>query len=195
MKFESKTIRTRDYRKTIYGKISIVLFILSSIVIFINSSGFFEKDLLVNYLGPYHKSIALMSLLIYLNGFFVLLSNSFYRSFGRLSIDESEIIASNHNEEIRLDITNIESIEIEYLGHKKNWNAWFPGKINTLEIRDKQANTYSYHFILNSNDHKLRMIDNLLKAHEQGINIKIDYKVDYGSYVGDKDFKAIRLMK
>ena len=195
MKFKAKLIRTKDFYKTAYGKISIVLFLVSSIVLFLLPTELFDRNYINEWFGEYSKPFLILNYIFYINGLFVLISRMRYQTIGNLTISDKGIQIIEFSEEMILNIPDIDTIILKYYGHKKKWNAWLPGEINCIEVYDKQNGNYAFKFMLNSQLHKLDLIDSLLGLHDQGVQIKIDYKRNLGSYYSDKDFKELRQMK
>lgn len=90
MPFETKIIRTRDYRRTPYGIASMLLFLVATIVAFI-IPGFLGKDYLNEWVGDYAKPILLINGLLYLNGATLMFISMTSKILGFIKISDKKI--------------------------------------------------------------------------------------------------------
>jgi len=74
MNFEAPIVKTKNWRRSPYGVISMILFAISAIVIFILSpKEIAERDYLTEWFGQYRRPFLWLNLIFYLNGNFIIL--------------------------------------------------------------------------------------------------------------------------
>jgi hypothetical protein len=189
MKFETKIIKTKDWMKTLYGKVSLILFVISFIVIYFLRPGIFNRDYIYEWFGQFTKPFIGLNFIFNINGFIVLFSQFFkYKTIGGLEINDNAIKVMESLDSMVFDVTKISSVRLKYNGFKKRWNSYELGNLNYLEIVDKNNIMHLYEFLIITYKHKLNLIDCLINLKNKGVLIKVDYVLANSSLLGDKDF-------
>jgi len=199
MNFEAKTIKTRKWRRTPLGVISLILYVISGIVIFILApKGMFEKDYLTMWFGQDRKLFIWICLLFNLNGIvLIILENHFnFKTIGNVIMTDEKIAINQLSESIVYNIQEITAIRLYYYGYKSYWKSWGKGNQNFITVVDNQDKECVFEFFLSSYDHKKNMIDQLLSFQKQGIKIRLDYlNPPNASYPYDTDFIELKLQE
>jgi len=177
--------------------ISLILFALSAIVLFILSSKeIFGTDYLAEWLEPGKKPFLIIVLLFNLNGVvLVLLDNRFgYKMIGNVIMTDEKITINQLSDSIVYNIQEIAAIRLYYFGYKSYWKSWGKGNQNFITVVDKLDNECVFEFFLSSSDHKRKMIDQLLSFQKQGIKIRLDYLNPPDAYPNDIDFTELKVL-
>jgi|SRR5665647_31396 len=197
MNFEAQIVKTKNWRRSPYGVISLILFALSAIVLFVLSpKEIFGRDYLTEWFGPGKKPFLILNLLFNLNGVvLVLLDNRFgYKRIGNVIMTDEKITINQLSESIVYNLKDIGAIRLYYYGYKSYWKSWGKGNQNFITVVDKQDKECVFEFFLSSHDHKKNMIDQLLSFQKQGIKIRLDYlNPPNASYPYDTDFVELKL--
>jgi len=198
MNFQTKTIKTRKWRRTPLGVISLILYVISGIVIFILApKGMFEKDYLTMWFGQDRNLFLLLCLLFNLNGIvLIILENHFnFKTIGNIIMTDEKITINQLPDSIVYNIQEIAAIRLYYNGYKTLWKVGATGNQNFITVMDKQNKECVFEFLLSSHDHKMNMIDQLLSFQKHGIKIKLDYLNPSGAYPNDIDFTELKLQE
>ena len=198
MNFEAQIIVTKKWRRTLYGVISLTLFAISIIVIYILApKDILERDYLSEWFGQHRKPFLILNLLFNLNGIVLMvLDNQFnYKTLGNLQINDGGIKITESSDLSTFNIKEIAAIRLYYYGYKAYWKSWGKGNQNFITVVDQQNKECIFEFLLSSLEHKKNMIDQLLSFQKQGVKIKLDYVNPSGAYPNDIDFPEIKLQE
>lgn len=198
MNFEASIVKTKNWRRTPYGVISMILYAIASIVVFILApNDILERDYLTEWFGQHHKLFLWLNLLFILNGALVLiLQNSFsFKTIGGVKMTDERITINQLSESIVYNLQEIAAIRLYYFGYKSYWKSWGRGNQNFITVVDKQDKESVFEFFLSSHENKKSMIDQLLSYQKQGIKIRLDYlNPPNGSYPYDTDFVELKML-
>lgn len=190
MPFETKIIRTRDYRRTPYGIASMLLFLVATIVIFFIKPEVVGKDYLNEWFGDYAKPILLINFLFYLNGVTLMFRSMTSKILGFIKISDNKIEVHDLTENSLTSIDQIDTIHLIFKGYAKGWKLVSNGKQNFIHITDKQKQIYQYEFIVNTKQDKLDLIESLQTLKEAGVFVKVDFNPE--PFYEDNDFRELR---
>lgn len=203
MNFETKTIKTKNWRRTWYGVISMILFAIASIVVFVlgPKEGMLDKDYLTEWFGTYKKPFLWLNLLFYTNGivFMFVEKRRNYLTIGKVQMTDEAIEITEPTETIAFPVSDIDTIRLKYNGYKsrtfwrKEGSGSTLGNLNYMTLIDSQNKEYTFEFFLGSYADKKHMIAQLLSFRKQGIKIKLDYLYHYEIYPNDIDFSELKL--
>lgn len=197
MNFEAQIVKTINWRRKPYGVISMILYAIASIVVFILApKDILERDYLTEWFGQYHKPFLWLNLLFILNGALVMiLQNSFsFKTIGGVKMTDEKVTINQLSESIVYNIQEIVAIRLYYYGYKSYWKSWGKGTQNFITVVDKQDKECVFEFFLSSYAHKKNMIDQLLSFQNRGIKIKLDYlNPPNASYPFDTDFVELKM--
>ena len=198
MNFEAPIVKTKNWRRTPYGVISMILFAISVLVLFVLSpKEMFGKDYLTEWFGPGKKPFLILTLLFNLNGAFLMfLDNRFgYKMIGKILMTDEKITINQRSESIVYNIQEIAAIRLYYFGYKSYWKSWGRGSQNFITVVDKLDNECVVEFFLSSHENKKSMIDHLLSFQKQGIKIRLDYlNPPDAPYPYDTDFVELKML-
>ena len=197
MNFEAKTIKTTKWRRTIYGVISLTLFAISIVVIYILApKDILERDYLSEWFGQHRKSFLILNLLFNLNGIvLMILENRFnYKTIGNVIMTDEKIIINQLSDSIVYNIKEIAAIRLYYYGYKSYWKSWGKGNQNFITVVDNQDKECVFEFFLSSYDHKKNMVDQLLNFQKLGVKIKLDFLNPPDAYPYDVDFTELKVL-
>lgn len=198
MNFEASIVKTKNWRRTPYGVISLILFALSAIVLFILSpKEMFGTDYLAEWFGEGKKPFLILNALFNLNGaVLIFLDNRFgYRMIGNVLMTDEKITINQPSESIVYNTQEIAAIRLYYFGYKSYWKSWGRGSQNFITVVDKQDKESVFEFFLSSHANKKSMIDQLLSFQKQGIKIRLDYlNPPDASYPYDTDFVELKML-
>lgn len=198
MIFQAETIKTTKWRRTIYGVISLSLFAISIVVIYILApKDILERDYLSEWFGQHRKQFLILNLLFNLNGIvLMILENRFnYKTIGNVIMTDEKITINQRSESIVYNIQEIAAIRLYYYGYKSFWKSWGKGNQNFITIVDQQNNECVFEFFLRSYEHKKNLIDQLLSFQKQGIKIILDYLNPQDAYPNDVDFTELKVLE
>ena len=196
MDFEAKIIKTRNWRRTPYGVISLILFVISIVVIFILApKSIFERDYLSEWFGQNRRPFLWLNLFFYLNGnFIMILQNRFnFKTVGNIIMTDDKISINQFSDSSVFNIKEMAAIRLYYYGYKSYWKSWGKGNQNFITIVDQQNEECVFEFFLSSHEHKKSMIEQLLIFQKQGVKIKLDYLNPPNAYPNDIDFLELKL--
>ena len=197
MNFEAPIVKTKNWRRSPYGVISMILFAISAIVIFILSpKEIAERDYLTEWFGQYRRPFLWLNLIFYLNGnFIILFQNRFnLKTIGEVKMTDERITINQLSESIVYNIQEIAAIRLYYYGYKSFWKSWGKGNQNFITIVDQQNNECVFEFFLSSYEHKKNLINQLLNFQKQGIKIILDYLNPQDAYPNDVDFTELKVL-
>ncbi|HZK96447.1 MAG TPA: hypothetical protein VFC67_19760 [Prolixibacteraceae bacterium] len=198
MNFEAKIIKTKNWRKTPYGYISLILYAIASVVVFIIApKHILERDYLTEWFGPYQKPFLWLNLILLLNGALVLILELrfSFKTIGNISMTDKCITINQISDSSVHNVSEIAAIRLYYYGYKSFWKSWGKGSQNFITIVDKQDIECVFEFFLCSHDHKKNLVDQLLSFQKQGIKIKLDYLNPSNAYYpNDTDFVELKLL-
>ena len=198
MEFQAKTIKTRKWRRTPFGVISLILYVISGFVIFVLApKDMFEKDYLTEWFGQNRKPFLWLCLIFNLSGIILMiLENHFnYKTIGSIIMTDEKITINQLSDSIVYNIKEIAAIRLYYYGYKSYWKSWGKGNQNFITVVDNQDKECVFEFFLSSHDHKKNMIDHLLSFQKQGIKIRLDYLNPPNAYPNDIDFTELKLQE
>ena len=203
MNFETKTIETRNWRRTWYGVISIILFAIANIVIFVlgPKEGMLDKDYLTEWFGTYKKPFLWLNLLLYANGvvFMFIEKRRSYKTIGNVRMTDEAIEITEPNATIAFPTSDIDTIRLKYNGYKTFWRKEGAGNrrgnMNYITIADSEKKEYGFEFYLSSYLDKKNMVAQLLSFQKKGIKIKLDYLYHFEVYPNDIDFLELKLQE
>ena len=190
MPFETKIIRTRDYRRTPYGIASMLLFLVATIVLFFMKPEVVGKDYLNEWFGVYAKPIFWINMLFYLNGVTLMFRSMTSKILGFIKISDNKIEVHDLTENSLTTIDKIDTIHLIFKGYAKGWKLVSNGKQNFIHITDKQKQIYQYEFIVNTKQDKLDLIESLQTLKEAGVFVKVDFNPE--PLYDDNDFRELR---
>ena len=201
MNFETKTIKTKNWRRTWYGVISIILFAIAGIVVFVlgPKEGMLDKDYLTEWFGTYKKPFLWLNLLFYANGvvFMFVEKRRNYTTIGNVRMTDEAIEINESTKTIAFPVSDIDTIRLKYNGYKIFWRkdgaGNMRGNMNYITIADTQKKEFGFEFFLGSYADKKNMIAQLLDYQKQGIKIKLDYLYHFEVYPNDIDFSELKL--
>lgn len=165
MNFEAKIIITKKWRRSLYGVISLTLFVISLIVIYILApKDILARDYLSEWFGQHRKQFVILNLLFNLNGIVLMvLENHFnYKTIGNVQMNEEGIQINESSDLSTFNIKEIEAIRLYYNGYKTLWKIGGRGNQNFITVVDQQNEEFVFEFLLRSHEHKMNMIDQLL---------------------------------
>ena len=198
MNFETQLIKTKNWRRTWYGAISLILFVISAIVLFILSpKDVLAKDYLTEWFGPYKKPIFWPNFLFYINGvvFMFLEYRHNYKTIGKVLITDEAINITESTETKVFPVSEIDTIRLKYFGYKSFWRKGgagnMKGNMNYITIIDPQNKEYAFEFFLSSYADKKNLIAKLLDFQKLGIKINPDYLYPE-IYPNDIDFSGLK---
>jgi len=199
MVFEAKIVKTKNWRKTPYGVISMILLPISIIVIFILSPKIIsERDYLSEWFGQNRRPFLWLNILFYINGNFVmLLQHRFnFETIGKVQMNNGGIKIIESSDSSFFNIPEIAEIRLYYYGYKSVWKSWGRGNQNFMTVVDQQGKECVFEFFLNSYEHKKNLIDQLLSFQKQGVKIRLDYLNPPNAYYpNDIDFLELKLQE
>ena len=197
MNFEAKIIITKKWRRSLYGVISLTLFMISLIVLYILApKEISARDYLSEWFGEHRRKFVILNLLFNLNGIvFLVLENRFnFKTIGEVKMTDEKITINQFYDSIVYNIKEIAAIRLYYNGYKSYWKSWGKGNQNFITVVDNQDKECVFEFFLSSYDHKKNMIDQLLSFQKQGIKIRLDYLNPPNAYYpNDVDFVELKL--
>ena len=204
MIFETKTLKTKNRRKTTYGIISLIFFAISSIVVFVlgPKEGMLDKDYLALWFGTYKKAFLLLNLVFYINGvvLMALANRRNYKAVGKVRMTDEAIEITEPTETIVFPVAEIETIQFKYYGYKSN-SFWIKegsgnakGNTNYLTLTNLQKTEYTFEFFLGSYADKKSIITQLESYQEKGVKIKVEYLYPYRNYPNDIDFVKLKIL-
>lgn len=198
MNFEAKIIITKKWRTSLYGVISLTLFGISLIVIYILApKDILARDYLSEWFGQHRKQFVILTLLFNLNGIVLMvLENHFnYKTIGNVQMNEEGIKITESSDLRTFNINEIAAIRLYYYGYKSYWKSWGKGNQNFITIVDKHDKECVFEFLLNSHAHKKNMIEQLLSYQKQDVKIRLDYLNPPNAYPNDIDFTELKLQE
>jgi len=196
MNFGTKIIKTKNWRRTPYGVISMILFSISAIVLFVlGPKDMFENDYLTEWFGQSKRPFLILNLLFNLNGavLFYLENHFNYKTIGNVVMTDDKITIDQLSDSTEYSIPQMAAIRLYYYGYKSRWKSWGKGNQNFITIVDQQDKECVFEFLLSSHEHKKNMIDQLLSFQKQGIKIRLDYLNPPNTYPNDIDFLELKL--
>ena len=197
MNFEAKIIITKKWRTSLYGVISLTLFGISLIVIYILApKDILARDYLSEWFGQHRRQFVILNLLFNLNGIVLMvLEYRFnFKTIGEVKMTDEKITINQLSNSIVYNIKEIAAIRLYYYGYKSYWKSWGKGNQNFITVVDNQDKECVFEFFLSSYDHKKNMIDQLLSFQKQGIKIRLDYLNPPNAYYpNDVDFVELKL--
>lgn len=199
MNFETQLIKTKNWRRTWYGVISLLLFAIALIVFFVfgPKEGMLDKDYLLEWFGPYKKPILWLNVLFYLNGAVLLfLGNRLnYKTIGKVLMTDEVINITESAETKVFPVSEIDTIRLKYFGYKSFWRKGgagnMKGNMNYITIIDPRNKEYAFEFFLSSYADKKNLIGQLVSFRKQGVKIKLDY-LYHEVYPNDIDFSELK---
>jgi len=199
MNFEASIVKTKNWRRSPYGVISLILFVISVIVLFVLSSKeIFGTDYLAEWFEPGKKPFLILTLLFNLNAVvLIFLDIHFgYKVIGNVLMTGEKIIIKQPSESLVYNTQEIAAIRLYYFGYKSYWKSWGRGNQNFITVVDKQDNESAFEFFLSSHADKKSMIDQLLSFQKQGVKIRLDYlNPPNASYPYDTDFVELKIQE
>jgi len=198
MNFEAKIIITKKWRRSLYGVISLTLFAISLIVLYILApKEISARDYLSEWFGQHRRQFVILNLLFNLNGIvFLVIENRFnFKTIGEVKMTDEKITINQFSDSIVFNINEIAAIRLYYYGYKSYWKSWGKGNQNFITIVDKHDKESVFEFLLSSQAYKMNMIDQLLNFQKQGIKIKLDYLNPSEAYPNDIDFAELKLQE
>jgi hypothetical protein len=202
MNFETQLIKTKNWRRTWYGVISLILFAIALIVVFVfgPQEGLLDKDYLLEWFGPFKKPILWLNVLFYINGvvFMFLEYRRNYKTIGKVLMTDESINITESTETKVFPVSGIDAIRLKYYGYKSFWRKGgagnMKGNMNYITIIDPQNREYAFEFFLSSYADKRNLIGQLLSFRKQGIKIKLDY-LYHEVYPNDIDFSELKFQE
>jgi hypothetical protein len=198
MNFETQLIKTKNWRRTWYGVISLVLLAIAGIVLFIlGPKDVLAMDYLTEWFGPYKKPILWLNVLFYLNGtVLMILDNRLnYKTIGDVLMTDVVIKITESSETKVFPISEIDTIRLKYYGYKSFWRKGgagnMKGNMNYITVIDSQNREYAFEFFLRSYADKRNLIGQLLSFRKHEVKIKLDY-LYHEVYPNDIDFSELK---
>ena len=198
MNFEAKIIITKNWRTSLYGVISLTLFVISLIVIYILApKDISARDYLSEWFGQHRRQFVILNLLFNLNGivFLVLENRLNIKTIGEVKMTDEKITINQLSDSIIFNINEIAAIRLYYYGYKSYWKSWGKGNKNFITIVDKHDKECVFEFLLSSHAHKKNMIEQLLSYQKQDVKIRLDYLNPPNAYSNDIDFTELKLQE
>lgn len=190
MPFETKIIRTRDYRRTPYGIASMLLFFVATIVLFFIKPEVLGKDYLNEWFGEFAKPILWINMLFYINGVVLMFRSLTSKILGFIKISDNKIEVHDLTENSLTCIDQIDAIHLIFKGYAKGWKLFSNGKQNFIHITDKQKQLYQYEFIVNTKQDKLDLIESLQTLKDAGVFVNVGFNPE--PFYEDNDFRELQ---
>jgi len=198
MNFETQLIKTKNWRRTWYGVISLIFFVISAIVLFILSpKDVLAKDYLTEWFGSHKRPFLILNALFFLNAavFMFLEYRRNYKTIGKVLMTDESINITESDETKVFPVSEIDTIRLKYYGYKSFWRKGgagnMKGNMNYITIIDPRNKEYAFEFFLSSYADKRNLIAKLLDFQKLGIKIKLDY-LYYEVYPNDIDFSELK---